>query len=140
MVRRIQRRIQMSPSSSATTAPSLLATFALPKLLERTGAGDHLRIWVACLRTQIDTVPAYVARLKEECRTGIRLNCPLYSLKRILVANEPPLCTLSAMERRETTANEHWTVKAVFAFVLTCLMGAEIALSSGLPVLPSNWP
>ena len=44
------------------------------------------------------------------------------------------------MERRETTANEHWTVKAVFAFVLTCLVGAEIALYSGLPVLPSNWP
>ena len=36
------------------------------------------------------------------------------------------------MERRETTANEHWTVKAVFAFVLTCLVGAEIALYSGL--------
>jgi hypothetical protein len=32
---------------------------------------------------------------------------------------------IGAMERRETTANEHWTVKAVFAFVLTCLVGAE---------------
>jgi hypothetical protein len=74
MVRRIQRRIQMSPSSSATTAPSLLATFALPKLLERTGAGDHLRIWVPACALQIDTVPAYVARLKEDCRTGVRLN------------------------------------------------------------------
>jgi hypothetical protein len=82
------------------------------------------------LRTQIDTVPAYVARLKEECRTGVRLNCPLYSLKRILVANETQLCTLSATEQRETTAN----------VVLTCLVGAEIALYSGLPVLPSNWP
>jgi hypothetical protein len=39
--------------------------------------------------------------------------CPLYSLERNLVANENSLCTLSAMERRETTANEHWTVKAV---------------------------
>jgi hypothetical protein len=39
------------------------------------------------------------------------------------------------MERRETTANEHWTVKAVFAFVLTCWVGAEIALYSGLAVL-----
>ena len=73
-------------------------------------------------------------------RLAFDLICPLYSLKRILVANETQLCTLSAMERRETTANEHWTVKAVFAFVLTCLVGAEIALSSGLPVLPSNWP
>jgi hypothetical protein len=61
-------------------------------------------------------------------------------LKRNLVANESQLCTLSAMERRETTVNEHWTVKAVFAFVLTCLVGAEVALYSGLPVLPSNWP
>ena len=47
---------------------------------------------------------------------------------------------IGTMERRETTANEHWTVKAVFAFVLTCLVGAEIALYSGLPLLPSNWP
>jgi len=53
------------------------------------------------------------------------------------IANENQLRTLSAMERRETTANEHWTV---IAFVLTCLVGAEIALYSGLPVLPSNWP
>jgi hypothetical protein len=29
---------------------------------------------------------------------------------------------IGAMERRETTANEHWTVKAVFAFVLACLV------------------
>jgi len=56
------------------------------------------------------------------------------------IANENQLRTLSAMERRETTANEHWTVKAVFAFVLTCLVGAEIALYSGLPILLSNWP
>jgi hypothetical protein len=30
---------------------------------------------------------------------------------------------------------EHSTVKAVFAFVLTWLVGAEIELYSGLPVL-----
>jgi hypothetical protein len=41
---------------------------------ERTGAGDHLRIWVPACVLQIDTVPSYVARLKEDCRTGVRLN------------------------------------------------------------------
>jgi hypothetical protein len=47
---------------------------------------------------------------------------------------------IGAMERRKATANEHWAVKAVFAFVLTCLVGAEIALYSGLPLVPPNWP
>ena len=47
---------------------------------------------------------------------------------------------IEAMERRETTAHEHWTVKADFAFVLTCFVGAEIALYSGLPLVPPNWP
>jgi hypothetical protein len=47
---------------------------------------------------------------------------------------------IGTMERRETTANEHWTVKAIFAFALTCLVGAEIALYSGLPIVPPNWP
>jgi hypothetical protein len=47
---------------------------------------------------------------------------------------------IEAMERLETTAREHWTVKAAFAFVLTCLVGAEIALYSGLPLVPPNWP
>jgi hypothetical protein len=27
-----------------------------------------------------------------------------------------------------------------FAFMLTCLVGAEIALYSGLPLVPPNWP
>ena len=47
---------------------------------------------------------------------------------------------IDAMERHETTANEHWSVKAVFAFVLTCLVGAEIALYSDLSLVPPNWP
>ena len=52
--------------------------------------------------------------------------------------NETKACSARyrSMKRLETTANEHWTVKAIFAFAL----GAEIALFSGLPVLPSNWP
>jgi hypothetical protein len=47
---------------------------------------------------------------------------------------------IEAIERRETMVNEHWTVKAAFAFVLTCLVGAEIALYSGLSLVPPNWP
>jgi hypothetical protein len=47
---------------------------------------------------------------------------------------------IGTMKRSETTVNEHWTVKAIFAFALTCLVGAEIALYSGLPLVPPNWP
>lgn len=46
-----------------------------------------------------------------------------FSLKRILAANESQLCALSAMERRGINANEHWTVKAVFAFGADLLSG-----------------
>jgi hypothetical protein len=46
---------------------------------------------------------------------------------------------IGTMKRSETTVNEHWTVKAIFAFALTCLVGAEIALYSGLPLVPPNW-
>jgi hypothetical protein len=44
------------------------------------------------------------------------------------------------MKRRDPTANDHWAVKAIFAFGLICLVGAEIALYSGVPVVPPNWP
>ena len=47
---------------------------------------------------------------------------------------------IGTMKRRETTVNDYWTVKAIFAFALTCLVGAEIALYSGLPLVPPNWP
>ena len=35
------------------------------------------------------------------------------------------------MRQREKTNSEHWAVKVAFALVLTCLVGAEIALYSG---------
>jgi hypothetical protein len=45
-----------------------------------------------------------------------------------------------SLKRRETTTvKEHLTVKT-FALALTCLVGAEIALYSGVSVVPPNWP
>jgi hypothetical protein len=45
------------------------------------------------------------------------------------------------MKRRETTkCKEHWTVKAIFAIAVTFLLGAEIALYSGVPLVPLSWP
>ena len=40
------------------------------------------------------------------------------------------------MRQREKKTSEHWAVKVVFALVLTCLVGTEIALYSGVPVVP----
>ena len=72
------------------------------------------------------------ARLLSACGPVGDLCCS----QRILVANESGRGTLSV----RWNGVRHWAFKAVFAFVLTCLVGAEIALYSRLPLVPPNWP
>ena len=86
----------------------------------------------------VTTAPAVISFMS----AGPEITMSVPNVLSTYFGNERKLAAhvIGTMKRRETTANEHWTVKAIFAFALTCLVGAEIALYSGLAVLPSNWP
>jgi len=36
--------------------------------------------------------------------------------------------------------SDHWIAKVVFALMMTALVGAQLAMQLGVPLLPDNWP
>ena len=35
---------------------------------------------------------------------------------------------------------DHWIAKVVFALMMAALVGAQLAMQLGVPLLPDNWP
>jgi hypothetical protein len=45
------------------------------------------------------------------------------------------------MERAQpSTRMDHWIAKVVFALLIMMLVGAQLAMQLGVPLLPDNWP
>jgi hypothetical protein len=42
--------------------------------------------------------------------------------------------------RNKAAAGDHRIAKVVFALMMTALVGAQLAMQLGVPLLPDNWP
>jgi hypothetical protein len=36
--------------------------------------------------------------------------------------------------------SDHWIAKVMFALMMTALVGGQLAMQLGVPLLPDNWP